>query len=93
MEVKQQQRLRAEAHYLKPIVLMGAKGLTENVMLEIDLALGSHELIKVKAGSLPKEEKQAFADEITKATKSTLVQMIGNILVLYRKNPALKKKG
>ena len=93
MEVKQQQRLRAEAHYLKPIVLMGAKGLTENVMLEIDLALASHEFIKVKAGSLPKEEKQAFADEITKATKSTLVQMIGNILVLYRKNPALKKKG
>ena len=93
MEVKQQQRLRAEAHYLKPIVLMGAKGLTENVMLEIDLALASHELIKVKAGSLPKEEKQAFADEITKATKSDLVQMIGNILVLYRKNPALKKKG
>jgi RNA-binding protein len=91
MEVKQQQRLRAEAHYLKPIVLMGAKGLTKNVMIEIDLALATHELIKVKAGSLPKEEKQAFADEITKATKSTLIQMIGNILVLYRKNPSLDK--
>jgi RNA-binding protein len=91
MEVKQQQRLRAEAHYLKPIVLMGAKGLTKNVMIEIDLALATHELIKVKAGSLPKEEKQAFADEITKATKSTLIQMIGNILVLYRKNPSLEK--
>ncbi|MFT4694606.1 MAG: RNA-binding protein [Francisella sp.] len=91
MEVKQQQRLRAEAHYLKPIVLMGAKGLTENVMIEIDLALATHELIKVKAGSLPKEEKQAFADDITKATKSTLIQMIGNILVLYRKNPSLEK--
>lgn len=93
MEVKQQQRLGAEAHYLKPVVLMGEKGLTENVMLEIDLALASHELIKVKAGSLPKEEKQAFADNITKSTKSSLVQMIGNILILYRKNPALKKKG
>ena len=90
MEVKQQQRLRAEAHYLKPIVLMGAKGLTKNVMIEIDLALATHELIKVKAGSLPKEEKQAFADDITKATKSTLIQMIGNILVLYRKNPSLE---
>ena len=92
MEVKQQQRLRAEAHYLKPIVLMGAKGLTENVIIEIDLALATHELVKVKVGSLPKKEKQAFADEITKSTKSTLIQMIGNIMVLYRKNPKLIKE-
>lgn len=91
MQVKQQQRLRAEAHSLKPVVLMGEKGLTENVMLEIDLALASHELIKVKAGRLPKDEKQALADQITKSTKSELVQIIGNILILYRKNPALVK--
>ena len=92
MEVKQQQKLKADAHYLKPIVLMGAKGLTENVMIEIDLALATHELIKVKIGSLPKEEKKQIADEIVKSTKSTTVQMIGNVVVLYRKNPALIKK-
>lgn len=91
MEVKQQQRLKGLAHSLKPVVLMGEKGLTENVMLEIDLALATHELIKVKAGRLPKEEKQEIAAEITKATKSELVQIIGNILVLYRKNPNLAK--
>lgn len=92
MEVKQQQKLKAEAHSLKPVVLMGEKGLTENVMLEIDLALASHELIKVKAGRLPKEEKQQIAAQIVKATKSELVQIIGNILVLYRKNPNKNKK-
>ena len=92
MEVKQQQRLKGLAHSLKPVVLMGEKGLTENVMLEIDLALATHELIKVKAGRLPKEEKQEIAAEITKATKSELVQIIGNILVLYRKNPSKNKK-
>ncbi|API87266.1 ribosome assembly RNA-binding protein YhbY [Francisella uliginis] len=92
MEVKQQQKLKAQAHSLKPVVLMGEKGLTENVMLEIDLALASHELIKVKAGRLPKEEKQQIAAEIVKATKSELVQIIGNILVLYRKNPNKNKK-
>ncbi|MED7818550.1 MULTISPECIES: ribosome assembly RNA-binding protein YhbY [unclassified Francisella] len=92
MEVKQQQKLKAEAHSLKPVVLMGEKGLTENVMLEIDLALASHELIKVKAGRLPKEEKQQIATQIVKATKSELVQIIGNILVLYRKNPNKNKK-
>ncbi|QIW10639.1 ribosome assembly RNA-binding protein YhbY [Francisella sp. LA112445] len=92
MEVKQQQKLKAQAHSLKPVVLMGEKGLTENVMLEIDLALASHELIKVKAGRLPKEEKQQIATEIVKATKSELVQIIGNILVLYRKNPNKNRK-
>ena len=92
MEVKQQQKLKAQAHSLKPVVLMGEKGLTENVMLEIDLALASHELIKVKAGRLPKEEKQQIAAEIVKATKSELVQIIGNILVLYRKNPDKNRK-
>lgn len=92
MEVKQQQKLKAQAHNLKPVVLIGEKGLTENVMLEIDLALASHELIKVKAGRLPKEEKQQIAAEIVKATKSELVQIIGNILVLYRKNPNKNKK-
>lgn len=92
MDVKQQQKLKAQAHSLKPVVLMGEKGLTENVMLEIDLALASHELIKVKAGRLPKEEKQEIAAEIVKATKSEIVQIIGNILVLYRHNPSKSKK-
>ena len=92
MEVKQQQKLKAQAHSLKPVVLMGEKGLTENVILEIDLALASHELIKVKVGRLPKEEKQQIAAEIVKATKSELVQIIGNILVLYRKNPNKNRK-
>ncbi|WP_150463748.1 MULTISPECIES: ribosome assembly RNA-binding protein YhbY [unclassified Francisella] len=92
MDVKQQQKLKAQAHSLKPVVLMGEKGLTENVMLEIDLALASHELIKVKAGRLPKEEKQEIAAEIVKATKSEIVQIIGNILVLYRHNPNKGKK-
>ncbi|APC91975.1 MULTISPECIES: ribosome assembly RNA-binding protein YhbY [Francisella] len=92
MDVKQQQKLKAQAHSLKPVVLMGEKGLTENVMLEVDLALASHQLIKVKAGRLPKEEKQQIASEITKATNSELVQIIGNILVLYRKNPNKDKR-
>ncbi|KEI35583.1 RNA binding protein [Francisella sp. W12-1067] len=91
MDVKQQQQLKGLAHKLKPVVLIGEKGLTENVMLEIDLALASHELIKVKAGRLPKDEKQALAQEITRSTKCELVQIIGNILVLYRKNPNKKK--
>ncbi|MFV9972885.1 MAG: ribosome assembly RNA-binding protein YhbY [Francisella endosymbiont of Hyalomma asiaticum] len=92
MDVKQQQKLKAQAHSLKPVVLMGEKGLTENVILEIDLALASNQLIKIKVGRLPKEEKQQIASEITQVTKSELVQIIGNIIVLYRINPNKDKR-
>jgi RNA-binding protein len=90
MDVKEKQKLKGLAHYLKPVVMIGDKGLTENVLAEINLALASHELIKVKATRLPKDEKEAISETITKATRSTLVQIIGNILVLYRKKPVPK---
>ena len=44
----QRQALKARAHDLRPVVLLGAAGLTEMVLREIDRALVSHELIKVK---------------------------------------------
>ena len=91
MDVKQQQRLKGIAHNLKPVVLMGDKGLTENVMLEIDMALATHQLIKVKAAKVPKDIKKVMAAEIYNKTRAELVQLIGNILVLYRKNPTKDK--
>ena len=39
-------KLRAEAHTLKPMVMIGQSGLTAAVLAEIEQALGSHELIK-----------------------------------------------
>ncbi|APC96700.1 ribosome assembly RNA-binding protein YhbY [Francisella frigiditurris] len=92
MDVKKQQELKGLAHKLKPVVLIGEKGLTENVLTEIDIALTSHELIKVKAFRAPKEYKEEISAEITKKTKCELVQIIGNILILYRKKPISKKR-
>ena len=42
--------LKAKAHKLDPVVHIGAKGLTDEVIAEIDRALHAHELIKVRAG-------------------------------------------
>ena len=44
--------LKAKAHKLDPVVQIGTKGLTDEVIAEIDRALCAHELIKVRAGSL-----------------------------------------
>ena len=91
MDIKQIQNLKAKAHNLKPVVLIGEKGLTENVLSEIDIALEAHELIKVKAFRAPKEYKQELSDKITQVNKCELVQIIGNILILYRKNQTKNK--
>jgi len=87
---KQKQFLKAKAHELKPIILLGGNGLTEGVMAEIDLALEHHELIKVKVPSIDREEKIAIMDAIVREGKADKVQVIGHILVIYR--PAKERK-
>lgn len=81
------QKLKAKAHKLNPIVLIGNKGLTENVFLEIDRGLTDHELIKIRINGADREERQAIFNEICATTHAEAVQLIGNIGVLYRENP------
>lgn len=89
---KQKQHLKGLAHPLKPVVLMGANGLTEGVVAEIDGALSHHELIKVKVPADEKELRAAIAEAICRETGATLVQTIGKTLVLYRpaEEPVIK---
>lgn len=81
---KQKQHLKSLAHPLKPVVLLGANGLTEGVLAEIEGALEHHELIKVKVPADERELRTAIAEAITRETGAHLVQTIGKTLVLYR---------
>ncbi|PKB86667.1 RNA-binding protein [Ewingella americana] len=81
---KQKQHLKGLAHPLKPVVMLGNNGLTEGVLAEIELALQHHELIKVKVAAEERETKTLIVDAIVRETKASNVQVIGNILVLYR---------
>ncbi|WP_367606936.1 ribosome assembly RNA-binding protein YhbY [Legionella sp. W05-934-2] len=80
------QQLKARAHSLKPVVLIGDKGLTDAVISEVDHALKAHELIKVKIRGQEKQDRALLAEQICPAVAAELVQHIGNILVLYRQN-------
>lgn len=84
LTTKQKQYLKGLAHPLKPVVLLGNNGLTEGVMAEIDLALGHHELIKVKLPGDDREVRQAVVNTIVAHTQATLVQLIGKTGVFYR---------
>ena len=87
----QRKYLRAQAHHLKPLVMVGAKGVTPQLIGSVDLALTDHELIKVKFVEF-KEAKKEIATEIAQATQSELVGLIGNIAILYRPNPDPEKR-
>ncbi|MDG4866690.1 ribosome assembly RNA-binding protein YhbY [Guyparkeria sp. 1SP6A2] len=84
LTARQRQYLRAEAHHLKPVVLLGQHGLTDAVLAEIEQALEIHELIKVRVPGVERDEKREIIDAITSATHSTLVQTVGHIAVLFR---------
>lgn len=79
--------LKSKLHHLKPIVIIGNNGLTDAVIQEIDRALSDHELIKVRADVSKNDELAAISDKICASTKSTLIQTIGHIIAVYRKNP------
>lgn len=82
----QKKFLRQAAHHLKPVVWAGKNGITENLITEIEQALESHELIKVKCQLGEREERDAGIKKICEETDADLVQRIGNIVTLYKKN-------
>ena len=83
----ERKKLKARAHALDPIIHLGGKGLSEAVIAEIGRALAAHELIKVRAGSLEREEREAALAEICARLDAQPVQHIGKVLVVYRKKP------
>lgn len=86
MNSVEKKQLRASAHALNPVVMVGQAGLTEAVLAEVELALNSHELIKVKIRA-ERDERKQISEKICAATGAELIQSIGQIAVIYRLNP------
>jgi RNA-binding protein len=80
---QQKMKLRKKAHDLKPIVMIGQQGFSENVENALNEALESHELLKVKFIDF-KEVKKQMSVEIAEKTNADIVGLIGNVLILYR---------
>jgi RNA-binding protein len=79
-------KFRAEAHTLKPVVMIGQSGLTAGVLAEFEQALNIHELIKIKIRA-ERDERKLICEKICTATGAELIQTIGQIAVIYRLNP------
>jgi RNA-binding protein len=89
MTPNERKALKARAHALHPILQLGANGLTDAVVAEIDRALAHHELIKVRAAPLNRDERDVALASICERTGAEALQHIGKIFVLYREKPEI----
>ena len=86
--------LRARAHALDPVVLLGNEGLTAAVLREIGRGLDAHELIKVRMAGEDRDARSDTLRRVCEELGATAVQHIGKILVIYRQRaePAVKAR-
>ncbi|HIE78188.1 MAG TPA: ribosome assembly RNA-binding protein YhbY [Candidatus Thioglobus sp.] len=80
----QKKYLRSLGHHLKPVVMVGQNGLSEAVLLELESTMEKHELLKIKIRTEDRDEKHKMIDKIVDYSKSNLVQVVGNIVLIYR---------
>ena len=80
----QRKDLKGRAHHLDPLVIIGDKGLAPTVMAEIDRALRTHELIKIRVTGDDRDQRGEIMAEICRESQAQPVQIIGKLLVVYR---------
>ena len=76
--------LRAKSYSLKPVVIIGQRGVSEAVLSEIDLSLEAHELMKVRFRGADREERANLSSSIAERAGAELVYQIGAVAVFYR---------
>jgi RNA-binding protein len=93
MEGFQKKYLRGLAHSLKPVVLIGQKGLTDELLNSADQALDIHELIKVKFNDFKETaQKEQISQSLEKKTRSELVGSVGHIYIFFRQQDDPEKR-
>jgi RNA-binding protein len=85
MTPAERKAFKARAHKLEPVVIIGGKGLTDEVIAEIDRALAAHELIKVRAPAADRFERENLLKTLGIRTGAEPVQTVGKVFVLFRK--------
>ena len=82
----QKRHLKALAHPRKPVIIVGDSGITPAIIREIALALDHHELIKIRVNADDREAREIMILDLCKETGATLVQRVGHIATLFRRN-------
>ena len=89
---EQKKQYKSIGHHLKPVLMVADNGLTEGVLAEFERALSDHELIKIKLNILDREQRLQAVAELCKVGRADMVQVIGKMALVYRKNPQVNKQ-
>lgn len=82
---KQRRHLRSLGHSLNPVVMVGQRGISSNLIENFEAQILAHELIKVKVHE--SDEMDEIAQELHDATGAQLAQKIGKMLLFYKPHP------
>lgn len=85
MNNKEKAVLVGKAHHLNPVIMVGQKGLTPNVIAETDQALNIHELIKIKISADDKQQRTEIMEQICAELQAEALKLIGSVAIIYRK--------
>ncbi|MDN6181052.1 MAG: ribosome assembly RNA-binding protein YhbY [Halomonas subglaciescola] len=88
----QKKALRSIGHHLNPVVTVSDNGISDNLLAELDRALRDHELVKVKLALPDRDDRALMLETLTQDGDAELVQSIGKVALLYRKNPQANPK-
>ena len=91
MDSRIRKLLRRRAHHLEPIVLIGKNKITGGTINNINKALETRELIKIKFREF-KDEKLSLSEKIAELTNSQVVGVIGHTVIIFRQNPDSDKR-
>lgn len=83
----QLRHLRGLGHKLKPVVTVAGKGLTDNVIEEIDTSVSHHELMKIKLNVGDRDVRDQLLADLCQRLDLRLVQRVGNTALVFRRNP------
>ena len=81
---KQRRELRARAHGKNPAVTVGAAGLTDAVLAEVDRALDDHELVKIRLAHDERAHRRAMTEQICHRLSAEHIQSLGKTALVYR---------
>ena len=84
-------KLKGLAQRMEATLKVGKQGLSEGFIKSLDEELSRHELVKLKFAEF-KEQRKELAPQLAQKTQSHLVALVGNVVVLFRRNPQEDKR-
>ena len=78
--------LKSLSNTLEHKYQIGKYEITDTVIDMLSHALDKHELIKISVNQSVMEQRNEYAEELVNALHAELIQIVGGVITLYRKN-------